>query len=219
MTAPCPPPPSPGRSTSSTTATSTPARPNRHQERHVHDPDQRSRLQRQHPLPDHAHGHRLERSERHALGADLSAKGESLLQHGAGGPHPVSRRNRQDDTVCLRHADRLQPYGRGPQPGLGRDVVHVRVVVGRRRADAYDRRAGGRSELRRHLPGERGAAGDRGVCVQRGVGDDGCGCFGEWADGHADERGDAGARAGTQVRCCWMVWTTLSSWAIRHCCS
>ena len=138
----------------------------RHQERHVHDPDERSRLQRQHPLPDHAHGHGLDRSDRHSLRADLSAKGESLLQHGTGRPHRVSRRRRQDDTVRLRHADRLQPYGRGPQPVLGRDVVHVRVMVGRRRADPHDRRTGSRSELCRHLPGERGATGDRRLCVQ-----------------------------------------------------
>ena len=64
------------------------------------------------------------------------------LQHGPGRPHRVSRRRRQDDTVRLRHADRLQPYDRGPQSSLGRDVVHVRFVVGRRRADAHDHRAG-----------------------------------------------------------------------------
>src|SRR6185295_283287 len=30
------------------------------------------------------------------------------------------------------------------------------------------------------------------LCVQRGVGDDGCGCVGEWAYGHVDERGGLG---------------------------
>ncbi len=119
-------------------------------------------------------------------------QGEPLLQHGTGGPHRVSRRHRQDDTVRLRHADRLQPHGRGPQPGLGRNVVHVRVMVGRRGANAHDRRASLRSELRRHLPGERGATGDRRLRLQRGLGDDGCRCVGQWADGHVDERGDLG---------------------------
>ena len=76
----------------------------RRQERHVHDPDQRPRLQRQHPLPDHAHGHGLDRSDRNSIRPDLSTQGESLLQHGTGGPHRLSRRRRQDDTVRLRHA-------------------------------------------------------------------------------------------------------------------
>ncbi len=78
----------------------------------------------------------------------------------------LSRRRRQDDTVRLRHAARLQPHGRGPQPGLGRDVVHVRVMVGRRGPNPHDRRTSGRSELRRHLPGERGATGVRRLRVQ-----------------------------------------------------
>ena len=47
----------------------------------------------------------------------------------------------------------------------GGNLVHVRLMVGRRGADPHDRRTSGRSKLRRHLPGERGSTGDRRVCV------------------------------------------------------
>ena len=50
-------------------------------------------------------------------------------------PHAVPRRDRQDDAVRLRHAGRLQPHHRGSQPDApGRATLHVRLVVGRRRA-------------------------------------------------------------------------------------
>ena len=55
----------------------------RRQERHVHDPDDRPRLQRPHALPDHAHGDRLERADRHEVRDHLADEGEPHLQHRA----------------------------------------------------------------------------------------------------------------------------------------
>ena len=122
-------------------------RPSRHadhrgQERHVHDPDDRSRLQRQHPLPDHAHGHRLERPDvdtssviiwprKVNLTFDTAPAGLTLYLDGIAKTTPSSTTRWSGSTTRSRPATRL-----------GRHRVHVRLVVRRRRADPHDRRPG-----------------------------------------------------------------------------
>ena len=76
------------------------------------------------------------------------------------------------DAVRLRHADRLQPHDRGARPELGRNDLHVRVLVGRRRAKPSDRRPGRKRELSRDVPGGGWPGAGCRLRLRRGLGND-----------------------------------------------
>ena len=135
----------------------------RREERDVHDPDDRSRLQRQHALPDHADRDRLGRAARRRqsviiwpqkvnLTFDTVPTGLTLYLDGIAKTTPFV----YDTLVGFNHTIEAR------NQSSGHDRLHVRLVVGRRRAAAHDRRA----EHRRRptpRPTARLASGDAGL--------------------------------------------------------
>ena len=105
-------------------------------------------------------------SDQHALGADLPAQGESLVQHSARGL-----------TVYLDGVAKTTPFAYDTLIGFTH-TVEARNQTGGATTYTFGSWSDGgaqthtivvptaRSELCRHLPGECGATGDRCLCVQ-----------------------------------------------------
>ena len=77
----------------------------------------------------------------------------NLSFHGTERTDALHRRGREDRAVRLRHLDRLQPHDQRAEPVERRDLVPVRLLVGRGSSDPYARRAGDEPGLHRDLPG------------------------------------------------------------------
>ena len=210
-TARCLPARSPGRSTSCTKAMSIPACPS---------PASRAGRSRSPPAVTTSAatpgtGSRLTVTDSTGLTDTRSvtvypAEGESHLRHGAGRPDRLRRRHRRDDAVRLRHAGRLQPHcrGRATRPWAR---PRTRSGHGRTAGRKPTRSSCQRSiELRRHLPGERGATGDRRLCVQERSGTSAANASGSGLLGTLTN-GATWGRVVMLARCCSMVRTTSSS--------
>ena len=145
----------------------------RRPERQLHDSHLGARLQRQHPLSDHADGDGLDRPHRHQVGDGLPGEGQPQLQQRAQRANALRGRDRQGDAIRARHAGRVHAYGRSAQSDRREHVLHVRVVVRRRRSAAHDHCPELTPELHRDLQFDRGPDGLGGrVGIQRGRGRD-----------------------------------------------
>ena len=141
-----------------------------HEDRNAPDTDERTRLPRFDELRNRSDSHRLGRNNRIHLSDRRSGQGQPVIRHGSLRSDRRNRRNQQPSAVRPRRRQGLPSRHHRASASERRNLLHVRFVVGRRRAKPQ-RRSRTRTELRtrrriRRGDGPRGSGG--GVCVRRG---------------------------------------------------